>query len=83
MTLLGMNAIKQFQTRLADAIAATTCRIIHVDYDPDPILVECFTAAFGERPAGNVFPIKTIMWIAPGSVLVEYGYGGSRTQLMP
>lgn len=61
-------------------------RCVGVDYGPDSVL-----QAAADRIAGNdpkqaarlslLWPIKTHMWINPGNVTVQHGYGAKRTQI--
>jgi hypothetical protein len=49
-------------------------RILATDYDPEPLLEEALKAA---RISDLLLPIKTIMWVDPGSVKVSRGYGAA------
>lgn len=57
-------------------------RVLAVDYGPCDELRAAHQLAGGSKKGDCVFPIKTIMWISPGSVTVQYGYGASVVQLM-
>lgn len=57
------------------------CRTVATDYGPDHTL-EC-ALRYADIRNGNLrIPIKTIMWISPGSVKVSVGYGGKQTELL-
>lgn len=56
-------------------------RTLHVDYGACGELRAAYQAVGGNVGAG-VFPIKTTMWINPGSVKVSYGYGSPEEELM-
>ena len=54
-------------------------RMVSVDYDPCPVLYDA-----AERvgiDVGYRFPIKTHMWIDPGSVKVAVGYGAREREI--
>lgn len=53
-------------------------RTIAVDYGPDPILAEAIEAAGISRLR---LPMKTVMWVNPGSVAVSHGHGVAEVEL--
>ena len=55
-------------------------RRVSCDYHPHPILAEAAKSA-GITDDCPPFPIKTAMWINPGSVVVRYGYGAERKEI--
>ncbi len=56
-------------------------RNLAVDYEPNLILS---TALAFARVAGTLrLPIKTVMWVSPGSVKVRCGYHGEEKQVFP
>lgn len=59
----------------------SACRVLAVDYGACDELRAAYQFAGGGRN-DQVFPIKTIMWISPGSVKVRYGYGGQEEELL-
>jgi hypothetical protein len=56
-------------------------RMLEVDYGACDLLRAAHQAAGGQIYA-MVWPIKTAMWIDPGSVKVRYGYGAPVVELM-
>jgi hypothetical protein len=55
-------------------------RMLEVDYGACDLLRAAYQAAGGHIYA-MVWPIKTAMWIDPGSVKVRYGYGATVVEL--
>lgn len=60
--------------------ACTEGRCIGVDYGPEPLLRDAATSAGINT---NRFPIKTCMWISPGTVKVSHGYRAQDKQIYP
>ena len=58
-------------------------RCISVDYDPGAILNESAEAAGINVRYCSTFPVKTNMWIDPGSVTVSCGYGAATVRVYP
>jgi hypothetical protein len=56
-------------------------RTLAVDYGACDELRAAYQYAGGTLNA-RVFPIKTVMWISPGSVTVRYGYGSDSEELL-
>jgi hypothetical protein len=50
-------------------------RTLKTDYDPDAILSSAASEAGIKIRYCATFPMKTVMWINPGEVLVACGYG--------
>ena len=55
--------------------------VLSVDYGPSPFLREALLAA-GIDPY-MALPVKTVMWVNPGSVKARGGYGAAETQIYP
>jgi hypothetical protein len=55
-------------------------RIVATDYGPDGTLLAAAEEA-GIEKIGSIFPMKTVMWINPGSVSVAYGYGAQEAEV--
>jgi hypothetical protein len=61
-------------------------RCVGVDYHPAAVLEEAAEAALGAdrtRELSPLWPIKTLMWIDPGVVRVQHGYGAERKDIFP
>ena len=61
-----------------DPVWGSAVRAIGTDYHPDMLLESALIAAVGSERAQQLsllWPIKTFMWIDPGSVKVRHGYG--------
>lgn len=56
-------------------------RVISIDYAPDTLLVLAACRAGITGCIDPLFPIKTVMWINPGSVKVRCGYSGAVTTI--
>lgn len=92
---LSPEQIDVFENTLAEIVAGTycktwdvnrpkfgsACRTLSVDYGACNQLRAAYQFAGGGIDV-TVFPIKTVMWINPGSVKVRYGYGGDEVELM-
>jgi hypothetical protein len=57
-------------------------RTLSVDYGPCDELRAAYQFAGGPFRCTGVFPLKTMMWINPGSVRVRYGYHAAEVELM-
>lgn len=93
---LSDEGIDKFESFLASAIQeffvetwdesepnrGSALRTLHVDYAADDMLSATYQAAGGQIHV-NVFPIKTTMWVNPGTVRVRCGYGSNEVELMP
>jgi hypothetical protein len=73
---------------------ASSNRTVGVDYGPDRVLSAAADAVLatitdeGQRRKNDarlslLWPIKTHMWINPGSVMVSHGYRAERVQIYP
>lgn len=92
---LSSEQIDVFEATLAAIVAETycktwdiknpmfgsACRTLAVDYGACDELRAAYQYAGGGQHV-TVFPIKTVMWVNPGSVKVRYGYGGKEVELM-
>jgi hypothetical protein len=74
----------RFEELLAKAIPDIRggTKILSVDYSPDLTLSKCYKEATNGASDYCVFPVKTVMWVRPGSVQVRYGYGAETTTLL-
>jgi hypothetical protein len=57
-------------------------RTLSVDYGPCDELRAAYQFAGGPLRSVGVFPLKTVMWINPGSVKVRYGYHAAEVELI-
>jgi hypothetical protein len=65
-----------------EPMRGSACRTLGVDYGPDATL-RCALDFAGIQGGNLVLPIKTVMWIDPGSVKVRCGYHGGEVVLWP
>jgi len=65
--------ISNVSWNIEDPIRGSYFRTIGVDYQPDHILTRALNS-IGHQVQIRSFPMKTVMWINPGSVEVALGY---------
>ncbi len=56
-------------------------RTVATDYGPEPILRDALHEA-GIKVNSGLLPVKTVMWVSPGSVRVSAGYRAEIVELM-
>lgn len=63
-----------------DPMRGSCFNILSTDYDLDSRLTAaCVMAGF--EPVPLLFPMKTVMWVMPGSVRVACGYGAMPVEM--
>ena len=77
-----ITLIEESGLDLSDPLSGSYHRVVSTDYGPEDVLAHAAGVAHITYQDFR-FPMKTIMWIDPGRVLVRSGYGGQEVVIYP
>lgn len=80
--LPAAEVVDRFEKHLLESLNSSTVRILATDYGPVGLLADV-AETVGVRPTCGPFPMKTVMWIEQGTVIVRHGYGAECKQIFP